>query len=97
MKSVDKGEAIAILERQLERYRGLAYAELLGLLDEPVSLEVVGPGGTTYQVEIDAVWDGEPGRDLRIMGMIDDGGWWRACAPLTSDFIISPDGSFVGE
>ena len=94
---MDKGEATSVLERQLERYRGLAYAELLGLLGEAVSLEVVGPGGTTYQVEIEAVWDGEPGGDLRVIGSIEDGGWWRAISPLTRDFIISPDGSFVGE
>ena len=94
---MDKGEAISVLGRQLERYRGLAYAELLALLGEAASFEVVGPGGTTYQVEIDAVWDGEPGGDLRVIGRIDDGGWWRAISPLTSDFIISPDGSFVGE
>lgn len=93
---MDKAEALAVLRRQSERYRGRTYAELLSLLDEAVSFEVVGPGGTAYQVEIDAVWDGEPGKDLRVFGRIDDGGW-RAFAPLTDDFIISPDGSFVGE
>jgi hypothetical protein len=95
--NVDKGEATSVLERQLGRYRGLAYAELLALLGEAASFEVVGPGGTAYQVEIDAVWDDGPGGDLRIIGMIDDGGWWHGFAPLSSDFIISPDGSFVGE
>jgi len=93
---MNRGEALAVLEQHLGRYRSLTYAELLPLLNEGVTLEVVGPGGTTYQIEIEAVWDGEPGGDLRVFGMIDDGGW-RAFAPLTSDFIICPDGTFVGE
>ena len=93
---MDKVEALSVLQRQLERYRGLGYAELLRLLDEVVSLEVTGPSGTTYQVEIEAVWDGATGGDLRVIGMIDDGGW-RAFVPVTSDFIIAPDGSFIGE
>ena len=93
---MDKGEALAALEMHLETYRKLPYAELLTLLNEVEDIEVLGPSGTTYYVEIDAVWDGEPGGDLRIIGKVDDGGW-RTFAPLSSSFIISPDGSFVGE
>jgi hypothetical protein len=93
---MDKVEALAVLERQLGRYRSLPFAELLRLLDEAATLEVVGPGGTAYQVEIEAFWDDETRVHLRVRGAIDDGGW-RAFAPLTSDFIIAPDGSFIGE
>jgi hypothetical protein len=31
-----------------------------------------------------------------ILGSIDDGGW-RALRPLCDDFILAPDGRFVGE
>ena len=31
-----------------------------------------------------------------MMASIDDRGW-RAFVPLTSDFIVRPDGTFVGE
>jgi hypothetical protein len=31
-----------------------------------------------------------------VLASIDDGGW-SAFIPLTDDFIIAPDGSFVGE
>jgi hypothetical protein len=93
---MDKAEALAVLEQQLERYRKLPFAELLRLMDESEALEVVVPGGTTYQIKIDAVWDDEARVHLRLIGAIDDGGW-RAFSPLTSDFIIAPDGSFIGE
>jgi hypothetical protein len=42
------------------------------------------------------VWDDRTGGDLRVIGSIDDGGW-RAFRPLSSDFIVRPDGTFVGE
>jgi hypothetical protein len=59
-------------------------------------VEVDGPSGTTYQVKTHAVWDGKAGGDLRLFVEVDDGGW-RAFVPLSESFIVSPDGSFVGE
>jgi hypothetical protein len=65
-------------------------------LDNAERCEVRGESGVTYQTEIQGVWDdGKPG-NLRILGSVDDGGW-RAFSPLGDDFIIAPDGSFVGE
>ena len=59
-------------------------------------MEVVGPSGTVYQLEVTAFWDDKKARNLRVIVTIDDGGW-RAFVPLTTDFIMGPDGSFVGE
>ena len=42
------------------------------------------------------MWDRGKEGDLRVLVMIDDGGW-HAHGPLVEDFIIAPDGSFVGE
>ena len=42
------------------------------------------------------MWDGKKDGNLRIIGAIDDGGL-RAFIRLTEDFILTPDGSFVGE
>ena len=58
--------------------------------------EVTGHSGTVYQLEFQAVWDGKKDGNLRIIGAIDDGGL-RAFIRLTEDFILTPDGSFVGE
>ncbi len=35
------------------------------------------------------IWDGKPNDDIRVMGLIDDGGW-RAFIPLSEDFITGP-------
>ena len=93
---MDQQEARSVLEGQLLPYRSLGYERLLRLLKEQDVFEVVGTSGTVYQLEIQAVWDGRKGGDLRVMGSIDDKGW-RAFAPLISDFIVRPDGMFVGE
>jgi hypothetical protein len=63
---------------------------------EPKGLEVAGPSGAIYQLEVQAFWDDKRSRHLRVLASIDDGGW-SAFIPLTDDFIIAPDGSFVGE
>ena len=66
-------------------------------LDRPASHEVEAPSGNRYQIEVNAVWDGgKQSRDLRVCVLVDDGRW-SAFHPLSIDFIIAPDGSFIGE
>ncbi len=93
---MDSQEARTIVAKELRRYRARSYQELQRLLKEHDHLEVRGPSGVSYQLEVEAVWDDRPGRNLRVFGHIDDGGL-RAVAPLTEDFIMAPDGSFIGE
>lgn len=92
---MDKVEAREILSEQINKLRKIPYNELLEF-QEPHTEELVGGSGTTYQLEVQAFWDNKPNDSLRVMVSIDDGGW-RSFVPLTDDFIIAPDGSFVGE
>ena len=57
---------------------------------------ITGEEGRPYQLEAQAFWDSGKGGDVRVMVAADDGGW-RAFKPLTGDFIMRPDGSFVDE
>ena len=93
---MDLEEAHTVLLVELERYRDNTHGELQRLLSEQDVKEVRGASGTVYQVEIEAVWDDRVGGALRVLGHIADGGI-RAFAPLTRDFIVAPDGSFVDE
>ena len=93
---MNKDEARALLDESLGRYRKLGYRSLQRLLDEQDVFEVTGPSGARYQVEIHGLWDRRADGNLRILGSIDDGAW-RALVPVTSDFIVRPDGTFVGE
>jgi hypothetical protein len=96
MKNMDRIEALTLLESELARYRSRRYAELVQLLDEPVTADVTGPSGVVYQLEFQAFWDDGKDGNLRVIGSIDDGGW-RAFVPLTRDFLVTPEDRFVDE
>jgi len=94
---VDKQEARELAEGIANRLRRETYADLVDrFLDTPEVMEAVGATGTQYQVEVIAFWDDKKNRDLRVIVNIDDRRL-RAFMPLTTDFIIAPDGSFIGE
>jgi hypothetical protein len=86
----------AILRDHLRAYRQRSYHDLVALLGKPQVAELRGVSGATYQLEVVVQWDDRPGGALRVLGSVDDGGW-RALKPLTDDFILAPDGTFVGE
>jgi len=90
-------EAKTILAEEIARYRQRSYQELLALLDQSESCERTAASGTVYQIQMQVFYDEEPKRTLRVVGMIDDGGLRTFISPLSDDFIIAPDGSFVGE
>jgi hypothetical protein len=97
---MDKAEARAIVDARLCELRKLPWVELRErYLDRQETDEVTGDSGVVYQLETQAFWDGgkrSEGGDLRVSVAIDDG-CWHVYLPLVSDFIIAPDGSFVGE
>ena len=94
---MDREEAKRIIQTELESFRAKAHAELVRMIDaEPLTGERAGPSGKQYQFEIHACWDGKPDGDIRVMGLIDDGGL-RAFFPLTECFIKSPSDEFVDE
>lgn len=93
---MDKQEAKAILSEHVEPLRSQGYEQLKELMGDSQHLEVTGPSGNWYQLEIQAWWDDKHERNLRVVVSIDDGGL-RAIFPITESFIVAPDGSFVGE
>lgn len=93
---MDREEATSHLAQQLLAYRAMPYAQLATLIGTVETAEIRAPSGTLYQLEFQFFWDSEPKGDIRVLGSIDDGGL-RAFFPLSQDFIITPDGTFVGE
>jgi hypothetical protein len=87
--------ANSLVDAELKRLRKLPYFELRNLVARPQSLKVVGEDEKTYQLEIQAVWDRKKDEDLRVIVAVDDGGL-RSFKPLIQDFIVRPDGTFVG-
>ena len=93
---MDSAEARAILLAESAKYRAKTYGDLTALLGRQDTYEVGGPSGVVYQLEIQAFWDDKPNDVLRVRAAIDDGGI-RAFMPIIEDFLIAPDGHFVGE
>jgi len=93
---MDNAEAVAVLRGHLQGYRRRSYADLVALLGKPQVAELRGRSGATYQLEVVVHWDDRPGGALRVLGAVDDGGR-RALKPVTDDFILAADGTFVGE
>jgi hypothetical protein len=96
-RGVKKADGLRVAADVLAPLRALPYDVLVArFLDKDESRTVEGPSGVMYNVEVQAFWDsGKPG-NLRVMASVDDGGW-RAFRPVCDDFILSPDGSFIGE
>jgi hypothetical protein len=94
---VDKREARGIALAQVSDLRQQTWEQLRDrYLNNPQTVEISGESAVVYQVQTQAVWDSRVDGDLRVMVAVDDGGW-RAFVPLSEDFIVAPDGSFVDE
>ena len=93
---MDKQEAKRLLTTKLAEYRRLSYSDLVGKIGDIDCLELTGPTGAEYQIEVQFMWDSKPDGDVLVSAGIDDGGL-SAFAPLCEDFIVTPEGKFVGE
>ena len=93
---MNKIEALSVLQGQLERWRERSWSQLRKEVSQSHRFEVNAESGTWYQGQVQVFWDDKPDGAIRVMASIDDGGL-RAFVPLTDDFILAPDGTFIGE
>jgi len=90
-------EAKGLLDAEIGRRRGLRYDQLLDLL-QVQAFQILGASGTVYNIELQAFWDSPRSKtNIRVMASVDDGRWPHFVKPLTADFIMAPNGTFVGE
>lgn len=96
---MNKTEARDILTRELLPFRAMSHSDLQQLMGSPHVVERAGASGTSYTIEIEVFWDSprDPGGDPRVIASIDDGRFLSALSPLSSSFIMNPDGTFIGE
>ncbi len=93
----EKTEPRALLASELQMYRTRSYNELRERIGSQDDFVVAAPSGRNYQIEVDFFWDDRPNGNIRVMAMIDDGGFWSAVLPGADSFILSPAGQFIGE
>lgn len=92
--------ALEIANNVLQDPRKLSYEKFREMMERgSETTEVVGSDSKRYQVATEAFWDGKTGKKnghIRVVVLVDNGGL-AAFQPLALDFIIAPDGSFIGE
>ena len=91
---MNREEALALLNKKLDEYRRMSYADLAAKISDEEVLGVTGPSGTDVQIEIHLTWDHKPDGDVRVMGTIDDGTFRGAFRPVCEDLIVTPDEQF---
>ena len=90
---MDRSAAATLLRREVESYARRSRAELVRLVGQVEAYEVEGPDGVAYQVEVQALWDSEPGGLLRVIASIDDGGFRSSLRPVVDGFLVHLDGA----
>ncbi len=107
---MDRLEARGVVDRKVRQLRQLGYGELRRHVAEPTrrllgglievrddsrEQEYFARSGERYELETEVDWDDDEGGDLRVSVALWQLGRGR---PIAQDnFIVAPDGSFVGE
>ena len=91
-----KEQAIDILENKLIEFRKLTYSELVEKIGNQETFEGETQTGEPYQIEVDFFFDDEKEKTLRVTAMISYS-FITDFAPVTSDFIIAPNGKYISE
>ena len=86
----------ALLRAALAEYLVRTYPELMREIGHAHVRTVRGTDGREYQIEVEVMWDDQPGGAVRVLAAIDDGSF-REFLPLCDEFVMSPDGRFVGK
>ncbi|HEY6948739.1 MAG TPA: hypothetical protein VI297_07980 [Gemmatimonadales bacterium] len=85
----------ALLDEALARHRAEPYEKLVAGIGRPHVRSVRGSDGRDYDIEIEMMWNDQPGGLVRVLGAIDDGSE-RAFLPISDDFIMDQHGRVVG-
>ena len=93
---MDTVAAQKVLDKWVAKLRTEPYRELASRVGSVTTDDVARDGERTWQLEVQVVWDDEPDGNIRVLVSIDDGGL-RAFVPMTSDFVKSPSGAFIGD
>lgn len=98
----------AILRDHLASYRRMPHHELAARIGSPLhGLDVIDgttQGGTLYTIETNILWDDRSKRQIRVIASLSTGrrgcllGFIPAFSPDVADeFILAPDGTFLGD
>ncbi len=91
---MNKSEAKQLLATLLASESAKPYSDLRKFVStgHVEGLEVQGPSGVSYQIEVQYFWDDKPENTIRIMASIDNGRLLQFIAPLSlSELVERPN------
>ena len=92
---MDKQRALKFAEQQLRDMSSRSYSELSALIDTSESKMLELDNDNYFQTQIQIFWDDpKEKKDIRVSCSIDGCGI-SAYAPLSADFIITPEETFI--
>jgi hypothetical protein len=91
---MDTAAAQKVLNAWLGKLRAVPYRELAARVGSVTNDEVARDSERSWQLEVQVLWDDEPGGNIRVIASIDDGGL-RAFVPVTDGFVKAPSGELV--
>lgn len=95
----EHAEPQRLAQKRAEELRCLTYSSLVSdYLGKTVHEEAIGDSGKRYCLDVQASWDtvDKPG-NLRVLVTVDPGPGRRPRRLVSEDFILAPDGVFVGD
>ena len=91
---MDTVAARKVLNAWLAKLRAVPYRGLEARIDSVTNDEVARDSERSWQLEVQVLWDDEPGGNVRVTASIDDGGL-RAFVPMADGFVKAPSGEIV--
>ena len=89
--SDESKEANQLFARSYESMQRLSYRELRDrFLDHEDSMEITGPSGSPYLLEVVAYWDDKPKAALRVFVTLTPNTRWRLSGSINDSFIKTP-------
>lgn len=88
---MDTAEAKRLLRTRLTEFANVPYHLLAERIGSREHEEIRSDTGKVYFVEIQILWDGKPGKTIRVVGDIDDGGL-RGIVPITDSILVDQGG-----
>ena len=88
---MDLAVAGTICAEEMAAAKALGYERLTAYIgDEPITKDISGRDGNTYQVEVNIFWEASKDGPIWIIVSVDDGSFWQAVSPLSMSEIVHP-------
>jgi hypothetical protein len=92
---MNRAVAYSLLTIELDKYRRLGHAELVGLVNDETSMTQRGSDGLDYSITIWVRWHDRDTRDIAVSGAVGSADWASPHDRLDESFVVSSDSTMA--